>query len=185
MPRVVLLGTGMPHPDPRRRGPSQVVEDGGELLLVDCGASALHRFVEAELDPKRLVRIALTHLHSDHITGLADLLWAGAIYRWWPAPPRGIGPIGTRAFLERLIDAFSDDTTARGLDRSRVLPEVTEVADGWIETAGPFGVTAFAVEHGRVKHAFGYRFDLEGGSIALSRDTSTCENLTAHASGRD
>ena len=185
MARVVLLGTGMPHPDPRRRGPSQVVEDAGELMLIDCGASALHRFVEAELDPAKLVRVALTHLHSDHITGIADLLWAGAIYRWWKAPPRFIGPPGTRSFLTRLVDAFSEDTASRGLETSRVLPDVTEVADSWTESAGPFKVTAFAVEHGRVKYAFGYRVDLEHGAVAFSGDTSRCENLVRHAKDVD
>jgi ribonuclease Z len=185
VPRLVLLGTGMPFPDPVRRGPATVVEDAGALILIDCGASALHRFIEAKLDPKRLQAVALTHLHSDHITGIADLLWAGAIYRWWPTPPPFIGPPGTRQFLERLVDAFSVDTATRALDRSRVLPEVTEVVDGWAQTKGPFRLSAFRVEHGRVEHAFGYRIDLERGSIALSGDTSKCENLIRKAAGVD
>src|SRR5437868_3166210 len=95
-PRVVLLGTGMPFPDPARRGPAQVVDADGALLWVDCGASALHRSAEAGLDGRRVRAVALTHLHSDHITGLADLLWAGAIYRWWSSPPPVVGPPGTR-----------------------------------------------------------------------------------------
>ena len=185
MARVVLLGTGMPHPDPARRGPAQVVDAGGSLVLMDCGASALHRFVEAKLDPKQLRLMVLSHLHSDHITGLADLLWAGAIYRWWMTPPPVLGPAGTRDFFAKLIDAFSYDLSARSLDRSRVLPEVTEVEDGQVTTSGPFQVTAIEVEHGRVPHAFGYRFDLGVGSVAISGDTSRSENLIRRAAGVD
>jgi len=79
---LTLLGTGTPIPDPARRGPSQVIEVGDELVLVDAGAGALHRLIEAGYGvrgaigrpEKPIRRIAITHLHSDHITGLADLL---------------------------------------------------------------------------------------------------------------
>ena len=183
--RVVLLGTGMPSPDPVRRGPAQVVEAEGGLLLVDCGASALHRMVEAGLDGRRIRQIAFTHLHSDHITGVPDLLWAGAIYRWWTTPPPVVGPPGTREFLTRLIDAFAYDLRVRSFDRDRVLPEVTEFDDGWTREVDPFRLVAFRVEHGRVDQAFGFRIDLSDGSVAISGDTSRSENLMRQAQGVD
>lgn len=45
--KLTLLGTGSPLPEPRRRGPSQIIETGDDLILVDCGSGALHRLVEA------------------------------------------------------------------------------------------------------------------------------------------
>ena len=45
--KLTLLGTGTPSPNPRRRGNSQVIESGGELVLIDVGATAAHRLVEA------------------------------------------------------------------------------------------------------------------------------------------
>ena len=89
--KLTLLGTGTPIPDPARRGPSQVIEAGGELVLIDAGSGVLHRLLEAGYAaPARLTmpirQIVITHLHSDHITGLADLLWTGWIMRWWEQP---------------------------------------------------------------------------------------------------
>src|SRR6187551_666624 len=75
--KLTLLGTGTPSPNPRRRGNSQVIESGGELVLIDVGATAAHRLVEAGYGRRPIAQLAITHLHSDHITGLADLLWGG------------------------------------------------------------------------------------------------------------
>src|SRR5512142_435926 len=81
--KVTMLGTGIPAPDLMRRGASQVIEVGDDLVMVDCGRGALDRFVEAGyVEPGgRVLRrpihsLALTHLHSDHVTGIPDLLWA-------------------------------------------------------------------------------------------------------------
>src|SRR3712207_3399110 len=107
--KLTLLGTGTPIPDPSRRGPSQVIEVGDALILVDCGSGVLHRLVESGYQRPVLDRIAITHLHSDHITGIADLLWAGWIMRWWDTPPPIAGPPGTAAFITRLLQAFDYD----------------------------------------------------------------------------
>jgi ribonuclease Z len=183
--RLTLLGTGFPRPDPARRGAAQVVEASGDLVLIDCGASATHRFAEAGLDPRRLRRIALTHLHSDHITGIPDLLWGGAVMGWWQRPPAVIGPPGTRDFLERLIDAFHYDLKVRGLARDRVLPEVTEVDEGWTDETDTFRINAFRVEHEPVDQAFGYRIDADGRATVISGDTRRSENLIRRARGAD
>ena len=185
MSRVILLGTGAPRPHVARRGPAQIIESGGELVLVDCGASALQRLVDAGLDPTRIRRIALTHLHSDHITGLPDLLWAGAIVGWWEQPPAVIGPPGARDFFARLIDAFHYDLRVRGMARERVLPEVTELEEAWHEELDGFRIEAFRVEHEPVDQAFGFRFDSDGGSAVISGDTRRSENLIRHARGAD
>jgi ribonuclease Z len=46
-------------------------------------------------------------------------------------------------------------------------------------------VTAFPVDHGPVKPAFGYRVDAGGHSVAMSGDTRFSENLIKHATGVD
>ena len=188
-PRVTLLGTGVPLPDPRRRGPAQVIEAGGGLVLVDCGAGALHRLLEAGYALGSISRIALTHLHSDHITGIADLLWAGWITRAWREPPPVIGPPGTREFLAKLFDAFAYDIRVRTLGvghrREALEPAVTEIEDGFRFETGGWRLTAFRVDHAPVDEAFGYRLDTDGGSVVVSGDTRRSENLSRHARGAD
>jgi ribonuclease Z len=46
-------------------------------------------------------------------------------------------------------------------------------------------VTAFLVDHGPVKPAFGYRVDYAGHSVAMSGDTRFSENLIKHSQGVD
>jgi ribonuclease Z len=46
-------------------------------------------------------------------------------------------------------------------------------------------VTAFLVDHGPVKPAFGYRVDYAGHSVALSGDTRFSENLIKFSQGVD
>jgi ribonuclease Z len=195
--KLTLLGTGSPRPDPKRRGPSQVVEVGDDLILVDCGSGALHRLVEAGYsfgagEPGRHVplrRIALTHLHSDHITGLPDLLWTGWILQWWDTPPLVVGPPGTARFIERLMDAFSYDISVRtkvehnGL--GRLVPEVEEIEEDWHETGAGWRLSAFRVDHHPVDQAFGFRLDGDAGSLVISGDTCECDNVVRHAEGAE
>ena len=187
--KVTLLGTGMPMPDPRRRGPSQVIDVGGQLVLVDCGAGALHRLLEAGYDGTAIRRIALTHLHSDHITGLADLLWAGWVQRWWEMPPPVAGPPGTAEFVRRLLDAFAYDIQVRtlegGLEREGLEPPVEEIEEGWIARGDHWQLEGFRVEHQPVDQAFGFRLDADDGAVVISGDTRRSENLIHHAHRAD
>lgn len=162
---------------------------GGQLVLVDCGAGALHRFIEAGYEGSAIRRIAITHLHSDHITGLADLLWAGWLQHWWSKPPPIVGPPGTAEFVHRLIEAFAYDIRVRtvegGLTREGLEPTIEEIEDGWTAEGDHWRLTGFRVEHEPVDQAFGYRVDADTGSVVISGDTRRSENLVRHARHAD
>ncbi len=187
--KLTLLGTGTPIPDPRRRGPSQVIEVGDELVLVDAGSGVLHRLIEAGYSRPAIGRIAITHLHSDHITGIADLLWAGWIMRWWDEPPPIAGPPGTAAFVERLVHAFEYDiavrVTGERLRREWLVPRVEEIEEDWSTEGDGWRLRGFRVDHAPVDEAFGFRLDADAGSIVISGDTRPSENLVRHAQGAD
>lgn len=194
--KLTLLGTGTPIPDPARRGPSQVIEIGDELILIDAGSGVLHRLIEAGYGPsgpgrlqRPIRRIALTHLHSDHITGLPDLLWAGWIMRWWDASPPIAGPPGTAEFVEHLTQAFASDIRVRlqgeRLRREWLVPPVEEIGEGWRSEGDGWRLTGFRVDHAPVDEAFGFRVDADAGSITVSGDTRPSENLIRQARGVD
>lgn len=175
----------MPLPDVARRGPSQTIDVADDLLLVDCGAGTLHRLLESGQSPGRLRRIALTHLHSDHTTGLADLLWAGWTQRWWTTPPSIIGPPGTQHLVRHLIEAYEYDIAVRtkegALTRESLVPDVVEVQDDWVTTTDHWQLRAFRVDHAPVDEAFGFRVDSDDGGVVISGDTSRSPNLIRHA----
>lgn len=195
-PLLTLLGTGTPIPDPARRGPAQVIEIGDELVLIDAGSGVAQRLVEAGYGPladrrlrPRLARIAITHMHSDHVLGLADLLWTGWVMRWWDDPPVLCGPPGITALRDGLLAAFAEDIRVRmhgeRLRREWLVPPVEEVADGWHAEGDGWRLSAFAVDHAPVEHAFGFRLDTDAGAVAVSGDTRPCENLIRRAAGVD
>src|SRR5690606_9577925 len=160
--KLTLLGTGSPAPNPRRRGPAQIVDAGDARILVDCGAGALHRLVEAGYERQPLTAVAFTHLHSDHVTGIMDLLWAGWIQRWWKTAPKVYGPPGTRHFIDHLLEAMSYDIKVRigpVLSEDALRPEVIEVQEGWRTAGSDWQLSAFRVEHMPVDQAFGFRID--------------------------
>lgn len=194
--RVTLLGTGSPIPTLERRGPATLIEVGANRVLVDCGSGVVHRLLEAGQPsrqpadaPPALTHIFLTHLHSDHIMGLPDLLWTGWIMDWWPQPPVVSGPPGTAEMIRRLVHTLEYDIGVRNsLDRIQrpwTTPVVHEYTDlGVMETAD-FRATSFRVDHNPVDQAFGIRVDSEGGSVVFSGDTRPLESLAAACRGVD
>ncbi|TAN27607.1 MAG: MBL fold metallo-hydrolase [Actinomycetota bacterium] len=187
---LTLLGTGTPIPDRDRHGPSQVLELDGDVVLIDCGAGTLHRFLEAGSNVNAISHILLTHLHSDHVSGLNDFLWAGWVGRWWVgAPPLLVGPPGTTEFVERLLHAFEEDIRLRteegAVTRSDLMPKIVELEDGWSLNRGDWHMVAFAVDHKPVQHAFGFRFELDGQAVVISGDTRMCDNVVKYAEQAD
>ena len=79
--KVTLLGTGTPAPRLDRMGPSILVEAGTTKLLFDCGRGTLQRIYQKEQNTSTYDKLFLTHLHSDHITGIPDL-WMRARLNW-------------------------------------------------------------------------------------------------------
>jgi ribonuclease BN (tRNA processing enzyme) len=92
---LVLLGTaGGPRTNPARAGISSAVVVGDALYLVDLGYGACRQIRLAGLELARLRAGFVTHLHSDHIADLANLL----LYGWFeglegmPRPAELYGP---------------------------------------------------------------------------------------------
>jgi ribonuclease BN (tRNA processing enzyme) len=47
-----------------------------EMLLIDCGGTIFHRILNLELlDDVKILYIAITHLHPDHVGSLGDLIF--------------------------------------------------------------------------------------------------------------
>lgn len=177
--------------DLQRYGISILVEAAGQKLLFDCGRGATLRAAEAGIRTSDIDKVFLTHLHSDHIISIPDLLltaWSGPAGR--KTPFQVWGPPGTRGMMDKLLEAFAFDIHIRG-DVDEKFPKEgirvisTEVNEGMVYDRTGVKVTAFVVDHGPVKPAFGYRVDFGGRSIVMSGDTRMSENLIRHSQGVD
>lgn len=187
MVKVTLLGTGFPRPNPRRRGPSQLIEAGAARLLVDCGSGVACQLVAARVSLLDIHHVLITHHHSDHTIDLGHLL----LSRWimgQNAPLHVWGPTGTQRYVDDLLRLHDYDIGVRREHqghRPGPIVEVHEIAPGVIWEARGLRVTAFPVEHMPVTPAFGYRIDGPGRSVAVSGDTRPCRSLIEACRGID
>jgi ribonuclease Z len=187
---IVVLGSGGgPPADIQRYGPSILVQAGDETLLFDCGRAAVIRLAEAGVGQQEIDKIFLTHLHSDHILSVPDILLTG-----WTSgrktPLRVWGPSGTRKMMDNMLKAFDFDVHIRRdvderFSKQGIMVAPTDIQEGVVYEHNGVKVTAFLVDHGPVTPAFGYRVDAGGHSVALSGDTRFSENLIKHAAGVD
>lgn len=192
---AVVLGTGTPNADPERSGPALAVVRNGRSYLVDAGPGVVRRAAAAAangleaLRPPNLRVLFLTHLHSDHTVGLPDvILSAWTLER--DVPLKVYGPPGTKAMVEHLLAAYAADIRNRldGLEPANTdgwRVEVHEIAPGLVFDDGNVRVRAFAVPHGDWDVAFGYRFDSDDRSIAISGDTRASDAVVDACDGCD
>jgi len=187
--KVTLLGTGNPRPTMERFGPSILIEAGRETLLFDCGRGALQRLYQLDVASSDVSALFLTHLHSDHVVGIPDL-WLSGWIMGRQVPLRVWGPKGTKEMMRALQKAYEFDIhTRRDLDErlpgEGVQVVARDIDQGVVYENERVKVTAFTVDHGPVKPAFGYRIDFAGRSVVLSGDTRPSENLVRFAQGTD
>ena len=190
--KVTLLGTA-PGPPVRvgRAGISTLVEAAGERFLFDAGYGSLARLVESGLPMDAVSKLFLTHLHSDHLVDLPALMllpWAAPSAR--DVPLEVWGPDGTRDMVRHLEQAFTYDIHIRRDVDERASAKGIEVIgrdvrEGTVYDQGGVKITAFLVDHGPVKPAFGYRVDHAGRSVAISGDTRPSDNLVNFSKGVD
>jgi ribonuclease Z len=191
MIEITLLGTGSPIPDPNRAGPATLVRAGGQVFLVDCGRGVLQRAAAIGVGASGLSALLLTHLHSDHIGDLGDVL----ITRWIttfapdPAPLPIIGPPGTAETVEATLRAFGHDIGYRIAHHADLneppAVEVHEYTEGPVWDRDGVTIRVAPTDHRPVAPTIGFRIDSGSASVVLAGDTVPCAGLDELASGAD
>jgi ribonuclease BN (tRNA processing enzyme) len=194
--QVVMLGTGNPGPDPDRSGPATAIVVNGTAYLVDFGPGVVRRASAAyqekgikALETTKLRVAFVTHLHSDHTVGYADL-----IFTPWTigrrVPLEVYGPKGLAAMTEHLLEAYRVDietrTNADGNQRTFAEGHgvhAHEITAGVVYRDSNVTVTAFPTQH--AMESYGYRFDTPDRSIVISGDTRPAQATIDACNGCD
>jgi ribonuclease Z len=189
MIEVTLLGTGSPIPDPNRAGPATLIRAGDQTFLVDCGRGVQQRLAAAGSGANALSALLLTHLHSDHIADLGDVI----ITRWIttftsdPAPLQIIGPPGTAEVVDATLTAFGHDIgyrIAHHADLTSPPPvQVHEHTEGTVWDQHGVHISVGLTDHRPVTPTIGFRIEYDDASVVLAGDTVPCAGLDALAVG--
>jgi ribonuclease BN (tRNA processing enzyme) len=188
--KVILLGTGTPNPDPEHSGCSVAIIVKNVPYIIDFGpglirqAAALSPRYGGELEAlnvKNIKRAFLTHLHSDHTVGYADLILTPWVMGR-DEPLQVYGPEGIVEMTKYILKAYQEDIKYRlyGLQPANNLGwrvNAHEINEGMIYKDNNVKVEAFHVKHGSWPNAFGFRFTTPDKVIVISGDTRPCENI--------
>jgi ribonuclease Z len=196
---VYVCGAGSPLPDPKRAGPCLAVVAGDQHLIIDAGSGGVRNLTRMGFPVGKADAIFVTHLHSDHIDGLGELLMQAWVNGGRDTPMPVYGPLGTSDLVAGFNLAYAADAAFRtahhgadianpdgkgGLAKIITLP-APPAARAVVYSEGGLTVTAFAVDHSPVEPAFGYRVDYQGRSVSISGDTVYNTNLVEASRGAD
>ena len=196
--KLIVLGSGTPNPDPNRAGSAYAVVVNETPYLIDFGPGVIRR--AASMSPpwggkieamtvKNFEHAFLTHIHSDHSAGLADLL----LTPWIMGRDKKLnlyGPKGLEQMASSTLEAFEDDINYRiyGTQPSNKMGYKFNfylLSEGLIYEDENVSVEAFKVPHGGFDDAYGFRFTTEDKVIVFSGDTGPSKTLEKFAAGAD
>ncbi|ROT97584.1 MBL fold metallo-hydrolase [Altererythrobacter sp. FM1] len=201
--RIITLGTvAGPIALVKRSGSANVLQVGSRIYLIDAGPGVSHQLAMAGVQPAQIDRIFLTHLHFDHVAGLAPLLG----YAWIARTGKPIeiyGPPATSTFVS---DAEKYLSIPEGIYTAQIPPSPT-IADlvkpHDVDVTGPsviyeddkVRVTAVENTHysampdGRrplgAARSYSYRFDTPDRSVVFTGDTGPSDAVVELAKGAD
>ncbi len=175
---ITALGTSHGSHTIPRNNTATLIETEGVSYLVDCGEPASGTMRRAGKDFGALRALFVTHLHADHVGGLAQLTNMLKHARGeeqtvtWCLPSEGVERI--RAYLEALYMAPElrpVTLNLQGVDEGLCYEDerlrVTALPSGHMETQGEQYAALGLPNRGQ---SFSYILELEGRRIAFSGD---------------
>ncbi len=193
---LIFCGTGTPQFFPDRSQPCLGVIAAGKFFLFDAGQNASRQLSATASPFTKLEAVFLTHLHSDHMSGVADVLHSS----WLMGRQHEVnvvGPPGTQQLLDGIHQGYSNDIEERQrvlgveyLETTVKLGQATEVTIDnedavVVHDADGLVVEAFRVDHPDWPYAYGYRVSYGGKTVVVSGDTKYTPAIAKHADGAD
>jgi ribonuclease Z len=147
---LVFLGTAAAVPSAERGSPASLIARGPARFLVDCGEGTQRQMMRARLGFRGLSHVLLTHLHLDHVAGLAGLLATRQLYQL-EGPIEIIGSRETIAFARRYLSNTIGSEREAGYRLRAVSP-------GLVLSRPEWHIAALPVAH-RATESLGYLFE--------------------------
>jgi len=183
---VQILGSGGPAINPERASAGYLLWiDAQAKLLFDTGGGTYIRFGQSRAKLADLAMVGISHLHPDHTSDLAALMWGSNRMRSEPLPI--VGPSGNNVapdlptFLNRMFDAKTGayqvlgstlGAEQPGTERPRLdvsVVDVTKTEPTKVFDREGISVTALRIPHANLP-TLAYRVQTRGVSVVFSSD---------------
>lgn len=196
---VYVCGSGSPMPDADRAGPCLAVLAGRDSFVFDAGSGSIRKLGAMGFPMNKLQAAFLTHLHSDHLDGLGELMLQGWIAGGRSTPLPVYGPVGTEQVIAGFMQVYDID---KGYRIAHHGPEVArpggfgaeariidfsaqqQPKDVIIDREG-ITIRGLMVDHAPVDKAIAYRIEYKNRSIVISGDTVYSPALEKFSEGAD
>lgn len=199
--KLVVLGTGMPLPNPYRSGPGYALIVNGHPYLIDAGEGIWRSIARAALvngdeftrglSPEKLKYLFVTHLHEDHTVGIPSLLLNP--FKLDISTSKEIyGPTGIEDMVRHIVAAWKIDIEEAIFDGYN--PEGGRATghdidfdeSGVVYQDENVTVEAFRTKHGSLANTFAYRFTTEDRVVVFTGDGGPYhENIVKAAMNAD
>ena len=190
---AVVCGSRSPLPGPGAEV-CILVKAGNDIFVVDIGDGSAANIREWNIPYNQVRAVLFTHLHSDHISDLADFHLGSWINENRESKLNVFGPKGVDLVTEGFEKAYQLDYQYRHDHHGNEIapiavagfnPVSIDAGQNVVLNKNSLKITVFEVSHNPIKPAFGYRFDYKNRSIVISGDTSYNENLIKKSQNAD
>lgn len=155
--KITFLGTSDQIPSSRRNHSAVLLTYKGENILFDCGEGTQRQFRKAELNPGKVTRILISHIHGDHVLGLPGFLSTLAL-SGYSKTLYIYGPKGIKSWIQDMLKVF-------GFRREYEI-KIEEVEGKFFEN-NEFYLEAEKMEHGIPCNAYSF---VKKGLIRINKD---------------
>ncbi len=180
---LIVLGSGTSVPHASRASSGYWLQTSGGSVLLDAGASVIHKMAQENLDWANLDAVWISHFHLDHVGGLAPFLFGTKHAPQTIARRKPLVIYGGYG-LKKLLRAF-DEANGYRLFEQPFPVEIREVAPrSKFELLPGLAAQTFSTPHTRESLAIRFT-DEEGTSLVYTSDTGYAEALSSFSAGAD
>jgi ribonuclease Z len=151
--------------------------DEDQILLLDCGDGSIRKIMETKTNCLSISDNLITHFHSDHLSGLAQVIESMDIQKR-TRDLNVFGPNGLKEYFAQI------ERTTRIATKRKFQITINELDSGTrAARISNYNVSTFEMRH--TIPCLGYRIESPSFTLAYTGDTEPCNEVSTLAQGVD